>query len=108
MDIVLVAELSCGLVSRLLGVGIAEAMSVTTVPPAPVALRMTVKIAVFPGAMLETLQVIVVPVLPTAGVEQLQPAGSAPIDEKVELAGIVSVNTTFGAALGPLLTTVWV
>jgi hypothetical protein len=81
---------------------------VTTVPAAPVALRTTEKLAMFPDAMLVTLQVIV-PVPPLAGTdEQLQPAGSAPIDEKVALAGIASVNTTFGAALGPLFVTVWV
>ena len=92
----------------MVGVGQAEIVSVTLVPLPPVALRTTVKIAVFPGAMLETLQVIV-PVLPLVGTdEQLQPAGSAPIEEKVALlpAAIVSVNTTFGAVLGPLLTTV--
>ena len=90
-------------------VELAVAVSVMTVlAGVPVAtLTMTGKVAMFPGAILEIVQVIV-PVPPTAGVVQLQPAGSGVSDTKVVLDGTASVNWTPAATLSPLLVTVWV
>ncbi len=47
------------------------------------------------------------PVAPTAGVEQVQPAGTAR-ETKVVLEGMASLKTTFSAGCGPLLFTVCV
>jgi hypothetical protein len=80
---------------------VAEAVSVMTVPAAVplVTLTTTGKVTMLPGAMLETVQglvqgieQVIAPALPTAGVEQLQPAGSGASDTKVVLVGTCSVN----------------
>jgi hypothetical protein len=59
------------------------------------------KLAVAKAARLAIVQVTV-PVPPTAGFVQVQPVGFI-IDENVVPVGMVSVNVTFKAVLGPLL-----
>ena len=81
------------------------AVSEITVPDAvPAATcRTGLKVAVAPAASKAIVQVMV-PALPTLGVEQDQPAGVV-IDTNVVLAGSVSVKLTEAAAAGPLLVT---
>src|SRR3982074_1930332 len=85
-----------------------EAISEITVPLAVPAFTFTTRVkvpAVEPG-ILELLQTVL-PVPPTPGVMQLQPAGDA-IETKVVFAGIVATSVALSAALGPLLVTSWV
>jgi hypothetical protein len=56
-----------------------------------------------PEAMLDAVQLIV-PVAPTAGVVQVQPAGEE-IDANVVFVGTTSVNVKLDAVAGPLLET---
>jgi|ERR1700677_19835 hypothetical protein len=64
----------------------------------------TIMLADAPEARLASVQVTV-PVAPTAGVVQVQPAG-AEIDAKVVLVGTTSVKTAFVELAGPLFVTV--
>ena len=100
-----VAELSAGLVSSVVGVGYAG--DVRDGRAGSAGGKNDGKSRYVSWRHAGDVQVIV-PVPPAAGVEQVQPAGSGVSDANVALAGIASVNTTFGAALGPLLVTVWV
>lgn len=82
-----------------------EAVSLIAVPAAvpAVTLSATVKLAE-PAAKLGLVQLIV-PALPTVGVLQDQPAGSAPMEKNVVFAGVVSVKLAPVAMLGPALVT---
>ena len=77
-------------------------VSVITVPVAVPAFTFATRVneAAEPAARLAMLQLIV-PVAPTAGVEQLHAAGLAS-ETKVVLVGIASVKVTVVAAAGPL------
>ena len=68
---------------------------------APDTCTTSVKLAVAATSRVAVLQ-WTVPVLPTAGVVQLQPAGAVSA-WKVVLAGIVSSSAALAAGLGPLL-----
>lgn len=77
-------------------------MAVPAAVPA-VTLSTTVKLAE-PAAKLGLVQ-LMVPALPTEGVLQDHPAGSAPMDENVVFAGVVSLKLAPVATLGPALVT---
>jgi len=81
------------------------AVSVITVPFAVPVFTLTTSekvAAVLPG-IFRSVQTTL-PVLPTAGVVQLQPAGVA-IETNVALLGTASTSEALSAALGPLLVT---
>ncbi len=99
------------LVVRLGTMFVADAVSVSGMVVPDAVLETTcvtnVKFAVaLRERLLPSVQVIV-PVPPTAGVVQVQPAGAV-IDWKVVLGGVVCVNVGAVAAAGPLLVTLWV
>src|SRR6266852_5332702 len=85
-----------------------EAVSEITVPLAVPAFTFTTRVkvpAVEPG-MFELLHTTL-PVPPTAGAIQLQPAGEA-IETNVAFAGTLATRVALSAALGPLLVTICV
>ena len=74
----------------------------STVPSTTVAPTATVSVkTALPGAS-DAIEQVTVPPVPTAGVVQPQPAGSAS-DTNVAPAGSVSFRVAFAAALGPAL-----
>ena len=81
------------------------AVSVITVPLAVPAFTFTTieKVAAVLPTMLRLVHTTL-PVPPTPGVVQVQPAG-ADIERKVVFAGTASTNVALSAALGPLLVT---
>src|SRR6266446_4753364 len=81
------------------------AVSVITVPFAVPTFTFTTieKLAAVLPSMFNVVQTTL-PVPPTAGVRQVQPAG-ADIETKVAFAGTASINVALSAALGPLLVT---
>src|SRR6266446_3362974 len=81
------------------------AVSVITVPFAVPTFTFTTieKLAAVLPNMFNVVQTTL-PVPPTAGVRQVQPAG-ADIETKVAFAGTASINVALSAALGPLLVT---
>jgi hypothetical protein len=84
------------------------AVSVITVPFAVPAFTLTIienAAAVLPDML--TVVHTTLPVLPTGGALQLQPAGTA-METKVVPAGTASINDGLSAALGPLLVTICV
>jgi len=91
-----------------LGSGVLEftvAMSVIVVPCVVpgITFNTTGKLAV-PGTKLASVQVIV-PALPTAGVMHDHPLGIGVNCTKVVLGGVLSLNVTFVAVLGPAFVT---
>ena len=98
-DALLFAELGSGVLE------LTVAISVIVVPCAVpgVTFNTTGKLAV-PGAKLASVQVIV-PALPTAGVMQDQPLGNGVSCTKVVSGGVLSLNVTLVAVLGPALVT---
>src|SRR5689334_7183625 len=106
-----VATVVVVLAESLPGVGSAVAVatvaeSVMTVPPDVAASTLTTRVntSLADAATLGLLQ-FTVPVAPTAGVVQLQPAAETS-DTKVVLAGIASASVAVAAASGPELPTV--
>jgi hypothetical protein len=90
-------------------VGVAETVAVLemTVPGAVPVLTLTTsgKLAPAPEATEGFVQ-LTVPAAPTAGVVQVQPAGTGAKDTKVVFVGMTSVNEAPVATAGPLLVTV--
>lgn len=82
---------------------LAEAVSVITVPFAVPVFTFVIseKVAAVPPAILRSVQTTL-PVLPTGGVVQVQPAGAA-METNVVLVGTASTRVVLSAALGPLL-----
>jgi hypothetical protein len=87
---------------------LAEAVSVITVPFAVPVFTFVIseKVAAVPPAILRSVQTTL-PVLPTGGVVQVQPAGAA-METNVVLVGTASTRVVLSAALGPLLVRTWV
>ena len=82
--------------------------AVMLVPVPPVTFRTSVpRVAVPPEASGDGLLQVIVPVPPTAGVMQVQPAGGTPMLWNVVPAGIVREYVGFAAAIGPLLVMTW-
>jgi hypothetical protein len=85
-----------------------DAVPVITVPFAVPLFTLTTRVnvpEVKPG-MLAFVQTTL-PVPPSPGLRQLQPAGAA-IDTSVVFVGIAATRVALSAALGPLLVTIWV
>src|ERR1700683_1090067 len=84
------------------------AVSVITVPFATPDFPLAIieKVAAVPPGMLRSVQTML-PVLPLAGVLQVQPAG-AEMEIKTAFAGMASPRGALSAALGPWLVTTWV
>ena len=100
-----VASLLVGLGSNVVAVTLAVSEMIVPDAVPAVTFRTGENVAVPPDASALMVQVIV-PVAPTAGVEQLQPDGVG-IETKVVLAGSASVKVTVEAEAGPLFLTIW-
>src|SRR5204863_707858 len=84
----------------------ADAVFVMIVPPATLAPTVTTSVKVaLPPAASDGFVADAVPVAPTAGVDGVQPAGTAN-DANVVLGGTTSVNEILAAAAVPLFVTV--